>query len=198
MASARTALFKRESGGSAYERTKVADEKYHRARDLRKLGIDKWVLGSTYARMPSAPKAPPTEQRKEGKFKRRDCVLDWPVVGGLKPVPRFVPHFVGGDRTWSCEEGDPRSASMMLSADHRKKGVTDEEVLRRSKKAAQSAREKPFSVQDAVRPAARVRSLCRFGNRGTEYLRKSGINWMIGCAKRKCDRTLPAARGAPQ
>jgi hypothetical protein len=139
----------------------------------------------------------PTEQRKEGKFKRRDCVLDWPVVGGLKPVPRFVPHFVGGDRTWSCEEGDPRSASMMLSADHRKKGVTDEEILRRSKKAAQSAREKPFSVQDAVRPTARIRSLCRFRNSGTEYLRKSGINWMIGCAKRKCDRTLPAARGAP-
>jgi acetyl esterase/lipase len=30
----------------------------------------------------------------------------------------------------------------------------------------------------------------RFGKRGTDYLRESGINWMNCSAKRQCDRTL--------
>ena len=43
----------------------------------------------------------------------------------------------------------------------------------------------------AVRPRARVRSHCRLqNNRGIEYLRKSGIKWMNGSAKRQCDQTL--------
>ena len=36
----------------------------------------------------------------------------------------------------------------------------------------------------------RVRPHCRFRNRGTEYVSKSGINWMSGGAKRQCDRAL--------
>jgi hypothetical protein len=47
------------------------------------------------------------------------------------------------------------------------------------------------------RPRAppRVRSQCRFSNRGTEYVSRSGIKWMSGSTKRQCDRTLaPPAR----
>jgi hypothetical protein len=37
---------------------------------------------------------------------------------------------------------------------------------------------------------ARVRSHCRLRNRGTNSLRKSGMEWMSGGAKRRCGRTL--------
>jgi hypothetical protein len=45
----------------------------------------------------------------------------------------------------------------------------------------------------------RVRLHCRFRNRGTEYVSKSGMKWMGGSTKRQCDRALgvPAQR-APQ
>ena len=46
----------------------------------------------------------------------------------------------------------------------------------------------------------RVRSLCRFRNRGTEYATESCMKWMSGSAKRQCDRALhppPPARTAP-
>ena len=36
----------------------------------------------------------------------------------------------------------------------------------------------------------RVRSHCRFSNRGTEYVNKSGMKWMRVSAKRQCDRAL--------
>eukprot|EP01051_Picozoa_sp_SAG22_P030619 SAG22_NODE_11972_length_461_cov_1.306630_1_plen_148_part_01 len=50
--------------------------------------------------------------------------MNWPVVQETVPVPvpRFVPRIVARDRTWSCEEGDPRSASMMQSAERRRGG----------------------------------------------------------------------------
>jgi hypothetical protein len=52
------------------------------------------------------------------------------------------------------------------------------------------------------RAGPRVRSHCRFRNRGTDYLGESGMKWMSGCTKRQCDRALartPAAadRGGP-
>ena len=34
------------------------------------------------------------------------------------------------------------------------------------------------------------RSHCRFRNRGTEYVSKSGMKWMSGGAKRQCGRAL--------
>ena len=40
---------------------------------------------------------------------------------------------------------------------------------------------------------ARVRSHCRFIHRGTESIRKSGMMWMSGGAKRQCDRALGRA-----
>ena len=48
----------------------------------------------------------------------------------------------------------------------------------------------------------RVRSHCRFINRGTDPLSKSGIKWMSGSTKRQCDRALglphtPRARPGP-
>ena len=46
-----------------------------------------------------------------------------------------------------------------------------------------------------VRP--RVRSHCRFRNRGTEYVSKTEIKWMSGGAKRPCDRALRSATAAP-
>jgi hypothetical protein len=36
----------------------------------------------------------------------------------------------------------------------------------------------------------RVRSHCRFRNRGTDYISESGMKWMSGGAKRQCDRAL--------
>jgi hypothetical protein len=36
----------------------------------------------------------------------------------------------------------------------------------------------------------RVRSHCRFRNRGTEYVTESGMKWMSGGAKRQCGRVL--------
>ena len=36
----------------------------------------------------------------------------------------------------------------------------------------------------------RVRSHCHFITRGTEYISKSGMNWMIGSTKRQCGRAL--------
>ena len=36
----------------------------------------------------------------------------------------------------------------------------------------------------------RVRSHCRFRNRGTKYVSESGMKWMRGATKRQCDRTL--------
>jgi hypothetical protein len=43
-----------------------------------------------------------------------------------------------------------------------------------------------------VHGATRVRSHCRFRNRGTDYLSESGIEWMSGSTKRQCDRALGA------
>jgi hypothetical protein len=40
----------------------------------------------------------------------------------------------------------------------------------------------------------RVRSHCRFRNKGTEYLSKSDMIWMNGTTKRHCDRTLQVLR----
>jgi hypothetical protein len=50
-----------------------------------------------------------------------------------------------------------------------------------------------------VRP--RVRSHCRFRNRGAEYVRESGIKWMRGSTRRQCDRALvrpPRRRPQPR
>jgi hypothetical protein len=45
----------------------------------------------------------------------------------------------------------------------------------------------------------RVRSHCRFRNRGTEYVREYGMKRMNGGTKRQCDRALPdAPPGPPQ
>ena len=41
-------------------------------------------------------------------------------------------------------------------------------------------------------PSPRVRSHCRFRNRGAESLRKSGIKWTGGGAERRCGRALPS------
>jgi hypothetical protein len=57
----------------------------------------------------------------------------------------------------------------------------------------------------AARSGVRVRSHCRFRNRGIEYVSESGVKWMSGSTKRQCDQTLPevpsgrppAARAAP-
>ena len=46
-----------------------------------------------------------------------------------------------------------------------------------------------------VRP--RVRSHCRFRNRSTEYVSKTGIKWMSGGTKRQCDGALRSATAAP-
>jgi hypothetical protein len=40
----------------------------------------------------------------------------------------------------------------------------------------------------------RVRSHCRFRNRGTEYASEYGMKWMSGCTKRQCDRALAGLR----
>jgi hypothetical protein len=40
------------------------------------------------------------------------------------------------------------------------------------------------------RGPARVRSHCRFRNRGTEYVSRCGIKWMSGRTERRCDRAL--------
>jgi hypothetical protein len=40
-------------------------------------------------------------------------------------------------------------------------------------------------------PPSRVRSHCRFRNRGTDSLSKSVIKWMSDGTKRQCDQTLP-------
>jgi hypothetical protein len=45
---------------------------------------------------------------------------------------------------------------------------------------------------DARRPAGRVRSHCRFRNRGTEYVSESGIKWMRAGTKRRCGARGPA------
>ena len=41
---------------------------------------------------------------------------------------------------------------------------------------------------------ARVRSHCRFRNRGPKYFSESGMKWMSGSAKRQCDRALCPTR----
>jgi hypothetical protein len=41
----------------------------------------------------------------------------------------------------------------------------------------------------------RVRSHCRFSNRGTEYVSESGMKWVSGSAKQECDRALSRPRG---
>jgi hypothetical protein len=46
--------------------------------------------------------------------------------------------------------------------------------------------------QAAAASAPRVRSHCRFRNRGTDYLSTSCMKWMSGNAKRRCDRALSA------
>ena len=40
----------------------------------------------------------------------------------------------------------------------------------------------------------RVRSHCRFKNRGTEYVSESVMKWMSGGTKRECDRALSKVR----
>jgi hypothetical protein len=51
------------------------------------------------------------------------------------------------------------------------------------------------SALQGVRGAqASVRSQCRFINRGTEYVRGSGMKWTGGGAKRRCDRAPAQAR----
>ena len=42
----------------------------------------------------------------------------------------------------------------------------------------------------------RVRSHCRFRNRGTEYVSEYGIKWTRGSLKRQCDRALTHPRAA--
>ena len=44
----------------------------------------------------------------------------------------------------------------------------------------------PPGPAPALRTACRVRSHCRFINRGTEFVRDSGIKWMSGSTKRQC------------
>jgi hypothetical protein len=46
-------------------------------------------------------------------------------------------------------------------------------------------------------PAPRIRSQCRFRNRGTDYLSESGIKWTSGSAKGQCDRARPAPASPP-
>jgi hypothetical protein len=54
------------------------------------------------------------------------------------------------------------------------------------------------ALSTAARPASRVRSHCRFRERGIDYTSEYGIKWMSGGTKRQCDRALPARadRGA--
>jgi hypothetical protein len=47
----------------------------------------------------------------------------------------------------------------------------------------------PADVRPVDAPP-RVRSHCRFRNRGTEYVSKSGVKGMSGSTKRQCDRAL--------
>jgi hypothetical protein len=46
------------------------------------------------------------------------------------------------------------------------------------------------------RARTRVRSHCRFRNRGTEYVRDFGIKWMSSSTKRRCDRALARTPGS--
>jgi hypothetical protein len=46
----------------------------------------------------------------------------------------------------------------------------------------------------AERVTVRVRSHCRFSNRGTEYVGDSGMKWMSLRAKPQCDRALVTAQ----
>jgi hypothetical protein len=50
----------------------------------------------------------------------------------------------------------------------------------------------PKRLELSVEP--RVRSHCRFRNRGTEYVGDSGITWMSASTKRQCDRALVELR----
>ena len=50
----------------------------------------------------------------------------------------------------------------------------------------------PRATAAAAPPAPRVRSHCRFRNRGTDYVRESGMKWMNASTKRQCDRALPS------
>jgi hypothetical protein len=50
----------------------------------------------------------------------------------------------------------------------------------------------PRTTAGAAPPAPRVRSHCRFRNRGTDYVREYGMKWMSFSTKRQCDRALPA------
>ena len=46
----------------------------------------------------------------------------------------------------------------------------------------------------ALLPPTRVRSYCRFRNRGTEYVSESCVKRMSSSAKQRCDRALPPPR----
>ena len=54
----------------------------------------------------------------------------------------------------------------------------------------------PTALADLGEDSARVRSHCRFRNRGTEYFSYSGIKWMSSSTKRQCDRALDSVYDA--
>ena len=63
--------------------------------------------------------------------------------------------------------------------------------------AASSAAEGlPAARVQATQNLRRVRSHCRFRNRGTEYVSEFGIKWLSGGAKRQCDRALAEPHAA--
>jgi hypothetical protein len=59
------------------------------------------------------------------------------------------------------------------------------------------ARRRPVPVDEGragiLKALARVRSHCRFRNRGTEYVSESGVKRMNGSRKRQCERALASA-----
>jgi hypothetical protein len=96
--------------------------------------------------------------------------------------------------SYSCDElSETKGNPHKLTAELRKIALYCVLSIARELGAAGRERGEGPALADGgllPRQGPRVRSHCRFRNRGTEYVSESGKKWMQGSTKRQCDRAL--------
>ena len=117
-----------------------------------------------------------------------------------KPPPSTVAKAAGGDLS-RRSAAPSRSSSTPLcstSGPHRGRGAPAPRTLEEQQAVLGGQARGLLETLGGLREVwPRVRSHCRFRDRGTEYGNKSGIKWMSGGTKRQCDRALRSATTAP-